>query len=498
VTLEELSAYFDVSPDGKQVAYTTFGTKGRHALKIIPSNGGTARAIVDPVGRAPVWGPDGRHIYYVMDGGPSSTTVLMRVSVDSGQVETIFTWPRLMILLGSPNRNILFRAPLRGPRWELAGLDGHALGRLTLPEGMVPWSVSKEGDKILAVRKDRAAPITVLPVQGGPMRRLNESHSWDRPIGWSADGTTVLFETELNGRNALFFVPLAGGPMKQVKLPDPRTRRFTPILSGDGNHILYAIRYAGDELSTLKVFSIDEDWSWELSRRHTFGWMELTGAGGTFHRDGDDFLFLESQEGGYELRRSPPRGPSRLLRTFSGNLPDSIAVHDSRIAYVQSSEGVSSLFLASAGEGTARPVPRQVGMLSTAAWSPDGMRIAAYRYDPKRFYPEGRDLIVFDVTPSNEFKGPVRAFAVPPGHWWAPQWLPDGSGILVTGIDGNIWLILLDPSARPVNLTRDDPNIVWRFRLSPDGRYIAYPSERPQGSSIWLMNLKEPLVSHDN
>jgi Tol biopolymer transport system component len=162
----------------------------------------------------------------------------------------------------------------------------------------------------------------------------------------------------------------------------------------------------------------------------------------------------------------------------------------------------ASLFLAVASKGPARRILELNGFVEMPAWSPDGRMLAAYHYDSARAElhtkPVGRDLIVLEVTPSGNVVGQPRSYAVPSGHWWGPQWLPDGRRIVVVGDDGNLWLIPLDPSARPVDLTKDDPNSVWRFKLSPDGQFVAYPSERQQGGSIWLMNLKEPLGGNDN
>jgi hypothetical protein len=129
--------------------------------------------------------------------------------------------------------------------------------------------------------------------------------------------------------------------------------------------------------------------------------------------------------------------------------------------------------------------------------------LAAYYYDlarqaAKYNEPGARDIIVVEVSPSGNLVGDPKTFAVPFGNWWSPRWLPNGRGIVVVGGDGNVWRIPLDPNAQPVNLTKDDPNSVWRYKLSPDGRYIAYPSERQQGSSIWLLKLVEPLVDYDN
>ena len=84
-----------------------------------------------------------------------------------------------------------------------------------------------------------------------------------------------------------------------------------------------------------------------------------------------------------------------------------------------------------------------------------------------------------------------------PKWWFVTQWLPDESGFLVLGMgaeglmDTNVWLISLDPRVAPVALTADDPQSVWNFRLSPDGRYVAYSSETQLGGSIWKVDLGE-------
>ncbi len=514
VTIDSVTAWFDISPDGKRIAYTGSGNKGRHNLKILPSTGGTTRTIADPSGWVPLWSSDGRSLYYVLGEPQSSKNTLMRVSAEGGRPQEIFSWPdRIWIMPRSPNKSFVLRALLEksGRAWEIATLDGHSIGRLPLPGKLSVSGISTDGDQILAVREGWVAPLTILPVEGGPIRHLNEARAYDEPMGWSPDGKKVLFETELNGQAIMLYAPVDGGPAHEVKLPGPQAKRviptgFIPILSPDGNHLLYADQVKDGELSTLEVYSIEEDVSWELSNRYAFlrgpaGQKGPTGAGGAFHRDGDDFLFYEHQEGQFELRRAPPRGPSQHLWTFARE-PQSVAVHGKRIAYLENKNNKASLFLAVAGKSPARRILELSGFVEMPAWSPDGRMLAAYYYDSARAEmhnePGGRDLIVFEVSPSGNLVGEPRSYAVPSGHWWGPRWLPNGRGIIVVGGDGNVWRIPLDPNARPVDLTKDDPNSVWRYKLSPDGRYIAYPSERQQGSSIWLMNLAEPLGNNDN
>lgn len=494
VGLDVVGDSLDVSPDGKQIAY--FSGK---ALKVIPATGGTARSLAGDGGYMPRWSPDGRSVHYLRGG--SGRTRLMRVSVEGGRPEVVFTWPGWMSLVpGGANRSFVLREPQEGRGGEIATLGGLALGRLERgrPRGMNALGISKDGDQILAIRRDFAAPLTVLPVQGGPARRLAEGRAYEEPLGWSADGKEVLFESTLDGENLLFFAPLDGGPMRQVKLPETRRRDFSPVLSADGDHVLYARDEGEDGLSSLEVYSIEEDSSWELSRRHALLQAFVTGAGGSVYRDGPDFIFLEKRDDRYELYRSSPRGPSRLLRSFAREEPQSVAVHGNRIAYVVNSKTGGSLFLASAGDAPTRRLLTLNGELHQATWSPSGTSIAAYHFDPTAasgndWRPEGRDLITLKVSPSGERVGDLGRRSVPGGHWWSLQWLPDGRGILAVGMDANVWLVPLDAEGRPVNLTQDDSNSAYNYRLSPDGRWIAYASGRQTGSSVWLLKLKEPL-----
>jgi len=109
------------------------------------------------------------------------------------------------------------------------------------------------------------------------------------------------------------------------------------------------------------------------------------------------------------------------------------------------------------------------------------------------------DVSVVEFDASGSIVSEPRVFSPEPGpRWWfSTQWLPDESGFLVLGMgadglmDTDVWLISLDPHVAPVALTADDPQSVWNFRLSPDGKYVAYSSEMPLGGSIWMVDLGE-------
>ena len=494
VTLDEVSGGHDVSPDGKWIAYTTRGMEG-WAIKVLPATGGTARTVVDAGGSFPAWSADGRSLYYVRGGAGSRLGALMRISVDGGQPETMFTWPGPIRADWAPNAEFVLRqiprGPARPPIWEIATVEGRSLGRFTTPRGMRLSQISSAGDEILATMEDYVAPLRILPVDGGPARQLNEASAWDQPLGWKADGSEVFFKTELNGNEVLLLAPVAGGQMSEVRLPEPRIEEFRPVLSGDGNHVLYAVDEGEGEISTLKVFSLENGTTRELTRAYlyagkTTAWVRVSGAGGTWNRDGENFLYLEKREGRYELWASPPRGRSRLLWAFGGEQPPtSIGVHGDRIAFTENTGAEASLLFAIAGEPTARRILSLDGYLDTVAWSPDGRWIAT-------ILATTGDMVLVEVTASGEIIGQPRNLDVPT-WWWSPQWLPDARGIVVVGADGELWLIPLDPVARPVALTQDHPNSTWEFVLSPDGRYIACASLVREAGSIWRLDLGDAL-----
>jgi hypothetical protein len=51
---------------------------------------------------------------------------------------------------------------------------------------------------------------------------------------------------------------------------------------------------------------------------------------------------------------------------------------------------------------------------------------------------------------------------------------------------------IADPD-HPTLLTRDDPHSVWGHALSPDGKYVIYPSERLTGSAVWMVAVDDLL-----
>jgi Tol biopolymer transport system component len=368
-----------------------------------------------------------------------------------------------------------------------------------LPDPLDLMGFGEGPGQLLAARVDLANPLRVLPVAGGPVRRLNEAWGYDLPLGWSPDGQEVFFATQLNGQPIYMLAPLDGSAMRQVPLPDPYVEGW-PILSGDGEHILFRTYEQEESERSVWVYDIPEDRARKLdegppppgySFSHQWG---ITGRGGTFMRDEAVFLYGITRNGRHELLAADPEGaPSLLWRFPDEGSPPFVAVHGTRVAFVRNEGEEASLFLARAGEDRARLLLTRPGQMGERGgeglpkWSPDGRRLAV-PYTPPG--PASDGVLVVEVSEAGEVVGePLMIEGA-----WLEQWMPDGEHFL-GGFSGagtrwtTVWLHSLDSEVPPVPVTADFRENIWYYILSPDGRHIAIESEIPRGSSIWGVDL---------
>lgn len=495
-------AWFDISPDGKWIAYVSWvsGESSRR-LEVVPASGGAARIVAQDDMSIAWWGPDGESLYYPVSR-LDRMEALMRVPAQGGQPDTVMTWPGQVFVFVEGGDAFVLRKLASGPgqqeRYDVATLAGESLARFELPRGM---RVRGEGlrREILATMGGGVAPLKVLPLDGGAARRLTESTSRAQPLGWTSDGA-VLFATELDGYDAFLLASISGGPMREVKLPEEHLDTYGLDLSAGGRYVSYAVT-GPDETFLLKAMDIESGESWVLSDSLVVArWgVSLVGRGGTRGLDGRDFLFLEKRGDRYELRAAPPRGPSRLLWSFARDeLPGNLGVHGDRIVWGGGPSrddpgGPGGFYLATAGDGEPQHVAIPGGPFAEPTWSHDGRWIAAFAWPDA---PEaGQDLALIEISAEGRVVGEPRILDAGAVWWWGTRWLPDDRGVLLVGqstmTDADIWLVSLDVDSAPARLTRDETYPMWVYILSPDGKHIAYALDIPRGNSIWRVDLSD-------
>jgi Tol biopolymer transport system component len=496
VTLEGSSAYFDVSPDGKWIAYTP-REEGQRVIRIVPSTGGTARTLVAADTPRPTWAPDGRHIYYNVASG--SGLALMRIAAAGGVPDTVITAGRIRL---GPSF-LLLSADAESSVFDVTTLTGESRARFRLP-GEMRAGGPDSNSRILATMSGFGAALHILPVDGGPVRRLTEGYEEDKPLAW-IDGDQILFSTQLNGKEVLLLAPADGGAMRQVNLPEERLKLLNgrvpaPSLSSDGSHLFYEVAGDDREFSVLKVFSVEDETIEEIASTHPAGGWGVTGPGGVRHFDGQDFLYVERHADVHELRAWTPERGSRLLRAFDGEgSPGTMSVYGDRIVFAENSDELASLRIATLGNAASRELLSVRGWLQSAGWSPNGQYVAMVHVDTSLGWESAR-VAFLRVSPSGEPIGDLRYAGERSLSWWNLRWLPDSRGVVAVGWDdANVWFYPVDPGESPVCLTADDAKGVWEFVLSPDGQYIVHPSRVPRGSSIWLVDrkaMRSPLGNH--
>lgn len=355
--------------------------------------------------------------------------------------------------------------------------------------GMRYPAVSPDGSQIVfSYRGD----LWICPAAGGEAKRLAERAGWDVRARWSPDGKTIAFDSDPNGNMDLYTIPATGGEAKQITF-----HSGDDILgdwSADGKSLLF---YAARDTRVPALYSI----SLEDGRIHEITSDDFSLSAPAFSPDDHWVAYARGRADwarkGYRgssnsdiwlADATKPGAAPRRLTTFAGNdmwpmfAPDGKSVY-----YTCDADGEGNIWKVSTAGGKPTQVTKQrdgyvhYPCLSrngkTMVWETD---FSLWTVDPTTRNAPKR------LTVTAAFENKLRTETRTQSRVEELEVSPDGTQLAV-GMRGDIFLV---PSAGgdakrvTDSLARD-----YDFDWSPDGRTLAYVSERGANQDIYLLDV---------
>jgi tricorn protease len=431
-----------------------------------------------------------------------------------------------------------------GDLWTV-GTQGGTAVRLTSNPGLELFAKFSPDGRFIAFTGQYGGDeqVYVIPSGGGTPKQLTyypaagplaERWGYDNQVyGWTPDGTAVLFRSARDGftltDSRLYTVPASGGAATALPMPVSGAGDFSP----DAKKIVYSPlwrdfrsekRYQGGWANDLYIFDLthpsllqvtndprtDRDPMWigdaiyfnsdrtgvfnlyryDIATRRT---VQLT------HYQDWDVRWPSADAEGQIVYESD--GELHIYDTRDGrDRALSIVVPadatTTRLQTVNAADNIESLSLSPGGErvgivarGDVFSVPVEHGVTrnltqsSSAhereiAWSSDGKRLA---YVSDR---SGEEEIYMQSQDGND--PAVQLTSVSAQRYYAPQWSGDDKRIAFSDNTGRLYVIET-ATRRRSTVARDPADLSQDYRWSPDGQFLAYSLNDPNGfSSVYV------------
>ncbi|HWZ61253.1 MAG TPA: PDZ domain-containing protein [Gemmatimonadaceae bacterium] len=429
----------------------------------------------------------------------------------------------------------IWTAPRTGGAARRLTAGGDATNPVFSPSGsLIAFSATYDGN----------TDVYVVSTDGGVPTRLTYHPAPDVVVGWTPDGSHILFRSPRSSFSRfmrLYTVSKDGGPATDVAVP----RGYTGSFSTDGARLAYVPndpaneiwkRYRGGMTSEIwlarmsdasiervpRENSNDNDPMWVGSSVYFLS--DRNGPTTLFEYDtkakqvtqvvantgldiksasaGPDAIVYE-QFGALFVFDPATKTSTRIPVTVAGDLPavrpHYVPVAQSIAAANLSPTGARAVFEAHgeivtvpADKGDIRNITNTPAVMERdPAWSPDGRSIA-YLSDTSGEY-------TLRIAPQN---GVGAARAIPlgdaPSFYYSPRWSPDGKKI--SYLDKRLQLWCLDvATGKSVKVDTDPYEAPWRaFEpvWSPDSRWIAYTKSLPNHfRAVYLYSLESATAT---
>jgi tricorn protease len=432
-----------------------------------------------------------------------------------------------------------------GDLWTV-GTQGGTATRLTSNPGLELFGKFSPDGRSIAFTGQYGGDeqVYVIPSGGGAPRQLTfypapgplaERWGYDNQVyGWTPDGTAVLFRSARDGYmltdSKLYTVPMNGGAATALPMPVSGAGHFSP----DGKSIVYSPlwrdfrsekRYQGGWANDLYIFDLthpsllqitndprtDRDPMWigdavyfNSDRTGVFNLFRYDIATRqtrqlTHYQDWDvrwpsadaDGQIVYESNGElhiYDTRDDQDRALSIVVPADATTTrPQTVNAADN-IESVTVSPGGERVAIVARGDVFSVPVEHGITRNLTqsssahereAAWSADGKRLAyvSDRSGEEEIYVQSQD----GSDPA------VQISSGSSSRFYSPRWSGDDKRIAFSDNTGRLYVIDV-ATKRRVTVARDPADLTQDYCWSPDGQFLSYSLNEPNGFSgvyIW-------------
>ncbi len=333
--------------------------------------------------------------------------------------------------------------------------------------------------------------IYVKAIEGGLPHRLTDNAAHDIDPSWSPDGSQIAFLRVFPAMTELLVIPFTGGVAKVVGRVATSVNRWHPeepeqngaggpVWSPDGSYLL--VSGSAKENGPLGILKFYTDGRQEQVTYPNPGAQDFTPR---ISPDGAAIAFTRNWgSGSFDLYVMPSRGGEPRRLTFDGREIQGSAWLDNRnIIFSSNREGNFRLWQISRSSG--RPVPFSAAgrQPQWPAISRDGRLLA--------FVEPVNDASIWRFAlAKNDQPAPEQSFISSAGKDYSPTYSPDGKKIaFVSDRSGSTQIWISDSDGLNVmQLTNFKGSTLGSPRWSPDSRRIVLDCGMKSDSSIWLVD----------
>jgi tricorn protease len=501
----------DISPDGKQVAFSYLGD-----IWIVETIGGIARPVTmhEAHDVSPAFSPDGRWIAFTSNRHGSYDVFV--VPVEGGKPRRLTFDSAADIVNGwSPDgKQILFastRSTSFPPSYELytVPVEGGRVRRITTQEGK-EGVFSPRGDQIAYVRGPGTwyrkgyrgssnDDIWVCGADGTHNRRLTDFNGQDTSPMWSADGQSIYYVSEC------FSTP-------------PNTAANIVCRDAAGKSQPRQITFHKDESVRRARISGNGEW--------------------IVYECGPDLWMVPTKEGhprklAIEVHADDKVNTERTVTFHQGASEFAVSADEQHVAFAVHGE----LFLMPIGGGKATRLTENPAYNHAIAWSPDSKKIIfasdrdgheqlyllepddpehpelvkAHKFKTTRLTDSPDEPVGASFTPDGKRVGFIRA-----GKLWTMN--PDGKDQKVVVNDTQVFDYEWSPDSQMIAFARTDGSFASEVYITPanggeaknvthyatynggitwsaHGQKVAFISQRRHNASMFVLSLQKPAVA---